>query len=93
LTSSIQKIITESLKDNRSLEVKAVNEMMKIQLESLLESIHKTKQSTCNGTNEPVGDAENIVCIKCKSSMPNTIPILRSRNALDTLQIRKTQYD
>jgi hypothetical protein len=37
--SSIQKIITESLKDNRSLEVKAVNEMMKIQLESLLESI------------------------------------------------------
>jgi hypothetical protein len=44
--SSIQKIITESLKDNRSLEVKAVNEMMKIQLESLLESIRKTKQST-----------------------------------------------
>jgi hypothetical protein len=66
--SSIQKIITESLKDNRSLEVKAVNEMMKIQLESLLESIRKTKQSTCSGTNEPVGDAENIVCIKCKRS-------------------------
>jgi hypothetical protein len=58
--SSIQKIITESLKDNRSLEVKAVNEMMKIQLESLLESIRKTKQSTYNGTNEPVGEAENI---------------------------------
>jgi hypothetical protein len=54
--SSIQKIITESLKDNRSLEVKAVNEMMKIQLESLLESIRKTKQSTCSGSNEPVGD-------------------------------------
>jgi hypothetical protein len=65
----VQKIITESLKDNRSLEVKAVNEMMKIQLESLLESIRKTKQSTCSGSNEPVGDAENIVCIKCKRNV------------------------
>jgi hypothetical protein len=40
--SSIQKIITESLKDNRSLDVKAVNEMMKIQLETLLGNDHLT---------------------------------------------------
>ena len=89
--SSIQKIITENLKDNRSSDVKAVNEMMKTHLETLLESIHKTKQSASSGANEPVGDAcaENIVCIKCKRSC-------RTRSLycyLDTLQMRKTQYD
>ena len=56
------------MKDNRSLNVKVVNEMMETQLETLLESIRKTKQSASSGANEPVGVAENIVCIKCKRS-------------------------
>jgi len=83
--SSMQKIITENLKDNRSSDVKAVNEMMKTLLEVLLEIMRKTKQSASSGANEPVGDAENIVCIKCKRAC-------RTRSLYCDLGIRWTHY-
>ena len=83
--SSIQKIITENLKDNRSSDVKAVNEMMKTQLVVLLKIMRKTKQSASSGANEPVGDAENIVCNKCKRAC-------RTRSLYCDLGMRWTHY-
>jgi hypothetical protein len=56
-SSSISLARSTSFATDVCIAPKAVNEMIKIQLESLLESIRKTKQSTCSGSNEPVGDA------------------------------------